>query len=59
MKWIHVNENYLDYLRNVEKRIPKTDYGTDKYKPFFGVLFEKDGLYYSKFLIFCQIRLLF
>jgi len=46
MKWIHVNENYLDYLRNVEKRIPKTDYGTDKYKPFFGVLFEKDGLYY-------------
>ena len=46
MKWIHVNESYLDYLRNVEKRIPKTDYGTDKYKPFFGVLFEKDGLYY-------------
>lgn len=23
MKWIHVNENYLDYLRNVEKEYQK------------------------------------
>ena len=38
MKWINVDENYLDYLRSFEKRIPKTDYGSDKYKPFFGVL---------------------
>ncbi|MBD5463548.1 MAG: hypothetical protein HDR24_10940 [Lachnospiraceae bacterium] len=46
MKWINVNEQYLDYLRKVEKRIPRTDYGEDRYKPFFGILFEKDGLYY-------------
>lgn len=46
MRWINVNENYLDYLRKTEKRIPKTDYGTDKYKPFFGVLFEIGNLYY-------------
>lgn len=43
---INVNESYLDYLRNVERRIPKTDYGKDRYKPFFGILFEKDNLYY-------------
>lgn len=42
----NVNEKYLDYLRNVESRIPRTDYGSDKYKPFFGVLFEIDNLYY-------------
>ncbi len=46
MKWINVDENYLNYLRSVENRIPKTDYGSDKYKPFFGVLFETDNLYY-------------
>lgn len=46
MKWINLNENYLDYLRKVENRIPRTDYGTDRYKPFFGVLFEVDDLYY-------------
>lgn len=46
MRWINVDEQYLDYLRGYEKRIPFTDYGTDKYKPFFGVLFEIDDLYY-------------
>ena len=46
MKWINVNEDYLDYLRKTERRIPRTDYGTDKYKPFFGVLFEVGDLYY-------------
>lgn len=46
MKWINVNEEYLDYLREIEKRIPYTDYGTDKYKPFFGILFEVGDLYY-------------
>lgn len=46
MEWINVNEKYLDYLRETERRIPKTDYGTDKYKPFFGVLFEVGDLYY-------------
>ncbi len=46
MKWINVDENYLDYLRSVEHRIPMTDYGSNKYKPFFGVLFEIDNMYY-------------
>lgn len=46
MKWINVDEKYLDYLRSIESRIPRTDYGSDKYKPFFGVLFETDNLYY-------------
>lgn len=46
MKWINVDENYLDYLRSIENRIPRTDYGSNKYKPFFGVLFETDNLYY-------------
>lgn len=46
MKWINVDEKYLDYLRGFESRIPRTDYGSDKYKPFFGVLFETDELYY-------------
>ena len=46
MKWINVDERYLDYLRSFESRIPRTDYGTDRYKPFFGILFETDDLYY-------------
>ena len=46
MRWINVNEEYLNYLRTTENRIPRTDYGDDKYKPFFGVLFEIDDLYY-------------
>lgn len=46
MKWINVDESYLDYLRKIENRIPKTNYGEDKYKPFFGILFETDGLLY-------------
>ena len=47
MKWIHADEKYLDYLRTIERRIPRTDYGSDKYKPFFGILFETDDLYYT------------
>ena len=34
MRWINVNEKYLDFLRDFEKRIPRTDYGSDRYKPF-------------------------
>lgn len=42
-----VNEFYLDYLRvNYEPRIPYSDYGEDKYKPFFSPLFENDDLVY-------------
>lgn len=45
--WLIVDEKYLDDLReNVEPRIPLSDYGPDKYKPFFGVLFERDELLY-------------
>ncbi len=56
MRWINVNEKYLDYLRNVESRIPRTDYGSDKYKPFFGVLFEIDNLYYITQVSHAQTR---
>lgn len=45
--WIIVDEMYLDYLRNnVDHRIPYVDYGDDKCKPFFGVLFETDKYAY-------------
>ncbi|MCK4257597.1 MAG: type III toxin-antitoxin system ToxN/AbiQ family toxin [Halanaerobiales bacterium] len=46
MKWYTVEEKFLTYLRNVEKRIPKIDYGDDKFKPFFGKLFEIGDLVY-------------
>lgn len=56
MKWINVNENYLDYLRKYEQRIPYTNYGQDKYKPFFGILFEKDEFYYITQISHAQNR---
>lgn len=46
MKWIVISEEYLSYLRAEEERIPKSDYGKYKFKPFFGVLFETDEFYY-------------
>lgn len=46
MNWIRVNEEYLDYLRQYEARIPFSDYGDDKCKPFFGTLFEVDDIAY-------------
>ena len=40
LKWVSIPEEYLNYLRdNGDSRIPHSDYGADKYKPFFGVLF--------------------
>ena len=56
MKWINLDEKYLDYLRSIEHRIPRTDYGSDKYKPFFGVLFEVDNLYYVTQVSHPQVR---
>lgn len=56
MKQIIVDENYLDYLRYIESRIPKTDYGSDRYKPFFGVLFETNNLYYVTQVSYPQKR---
>lgn len=46
MYWIDIDDKYLDYLREFEKRIPYSDYGTDKMKPFFGVLFDTDEFSY-------------
>lgn len=40
MKWITISEQYLNYLREKEKRIPHSNYGKNHFKPFFGVLFE-------------------
>lgn len=44
--WKIIKNEYLDYLRQYEQRIPLTDYGTRKMKPFFGALFEIDNLIY-------------
>jgi protein AbiQ len=45
--WKIVNEYYLDYLRdNYESRIPYSNYGEDKYKPFFSPLFKVGELVY-------------
>lgn len=46
MKWKIINDDYLNYLRSKEKRIPKTDYGNDKIKPFFGELMRIDNIVY-------------
>lgn len=47
LKWITIDKNYTDYLReNCESRIPNTEYGSDKLKPFFGILFEVGDLVY-------------
>ena len=46
MKWKSIDESYLDYLRNTEKRVPKSNYGANKYKPFFGELFFVGDLIY-------------
>ena len=45
-KWVTIKEEYLDYLRETDSRVPYSNYGKNKYKPFFGTLFEKDGLVY-------------
>ena len=42
--WVIVDEKYLDYLRGFEPRIPHSNYGEAKLKPFFGALFEVDEL---------------
>ncbi len=44
--WKIINEEFLTYLRKSEPRIPNTNYGEDKFKPFFGVLFEVGNLCY-------------
>lgn len=44
--WVTIDEKYLDYLRFKENRIPYSNYGPTKMKPFFGVLFCIDNLSY-------------
>lgn len=54
--WVIIDEKYLDYLRKAETRIPFSDYGTNKYKPFFGVLFEIGDLAYVTQISHAQPR---
>lgn len=56
MNWLIIDEKYLNYLRAKEKRIPFSDYGQNKYKPFFGVLFETDEFYYVTQILHPQNR---
>lgn len=56
MHWININEKYLDYLRSYESRIPHSDYGKNKYKPFFGILFETQDLLYVTQISHAQPR---
>ena len=45
--WKVLSEDYLNYLRdNHESRIPFSDYGADKFKPFFGSLFQIEDIVY-------------
>ncbi|MDR1701246.1 MAG: type III toxin-antitoxin system ToxN/AbiQ family toxin [Sporomusaceae bacterium] len=45
--WKYVDEEYLNWIRiKYEARIPNTDYGEGKYKPFFGSLFRIGELIY-------------
>lgn len=46
MKWVIISEDYLSYLRSLEPRIPNSKYGRYRFKPFFGGLFETDGMWY-------------
>ena len=46
MNWKIIPSEYLNYLRETELKIPRTDYGRNSLKPFFGILFEVDDLVY-------------
>lgn len=46
MRWITIPNEYLDFLRSKEHRIPRSNYGSNHFKPFFGVLFETASLLY-------------
>lgn len=56
MKWYTVDEEFLKGIRKYEPRIPKTDYGPDKFKPFFGALFEIGDLVYITQVSHAQAR---
>jgi len=47
MQWKNIDEKFLDWLRsNYDNRVPKTNYGADRFKPFFGNLFAVGDLVY-------------
>lgn len=46
MKWYTIEDKFLRWLRQHEKRIPNNYYGPNKFKPFLGVLFEIDDIAY-------------
>ncbi|MCL2068322.1 MAG: type III toxin-antitoxin system ToxN/AbiQ family toxin [Oscillospiraceae bacterium] len=47
MRWKIPDSDYLDYLRNTyDSRIPRTEYGTTTFKPFFGELFNIGDIVY-------------
>ena len=54
--WIVIEEEYLNYLRKTESRIPISDYGSNKYKPFFGELFSAGDLVYVTQISHAQQR---
>lgn len=41
MKYVYINDRYMEYLRKIQPRIPYSDYGT-RYKPFIGILIKHD-----------------
>ena len=51
MYWIDIDDKYLDFLREFEKRIPFSDYGTDKMKPFFFFFFYLKEFSYVKYFV--------
>ena len=56
MEWLVIDEKYLDYLRIIDSRIPYSDYGENRYKPFFGVLFETEHFCYVTQIAHAQSR---
>lgn len=56
MEWLVIDEKYLDYLRNIDSRIPYSDYGINKYKTFFGVFISDRIFYYVTQIVHAQKR---
>lgn len=46
IKWCLIDENYINFLKTIDSRIPNINYGKSHLKPFFAPLFEKNGLVY-------------
>lgn len=46
MNWCTIDIDYMNYLKEFDKRIPNIEYGEYKFKPFFSPLFTKGNLTY-------------